>query len=112
MESIVIDGVKYVSEQPVDPSKYVIVRTEHAGVFAGELESRTGGEAVIRQARRLWMWAGAATLSQMAIDGVSKPKECKFPEAVPSITVLGIIEILPCSAKARKSITEVPAWKA
>lgn len=49
--------------------KYVIVRTYSAGVFAGELESRTGQEVVLRNARRIWYWVGAATLSQLAMEG-------------------------------------------
>ena len=59
--------------------KYVIVRTYSAGVFAGELESRKGQEVVMRNARRLWYWDGAASLSQLAMEGTSKPQNCKFP---------------------------------
>ena len=43
--------------------KYVIVRTYSAGVFAGELESKNGQEVVLRNARRIWYWSGAASLS-------------------------------------------------
>ena len=62
--------------------KYVIVRTHSAGVFAGLLESRKGQEVVMRQARRLWYWQGAASLSQLAMEGVTAPDECKFPVAM------------------------------
>jgi len=44
--------------------KYVLVRTQSAGVFAGELESRNGQEVVLLNARRIWYWDGAASLSQ------------------------------------------------
>ena len=59
--------------------RYVIVRTYSAGVFAGNLESRNGREVVLRSARRIWYWDGAATLSQLAMEGTSKPENCKFP---------------------------------
>lgn len=59
--------------------KYVIVRTYSAGVFAGELESRTGQEVVLRNARRIWYWSGAASLSQLAMEGTKDPANCKFP---------------------------------
>ncbi len=90
----------------------VIVRTEKAGVFFCEIKERDGSEGVILNARRLYYWDGAATLSQMAVEGVKKPKNCKFTITVPEMTILGIIEILPCSDKAVKSIEGVDEWKA
>ena len=92
-------------------SKYVIVRTYSAGVFAGELESRTGQEVVLRNARRLWYWAGAASLSQLATSGTSRPNDCKFPVAVDRVELLQAIEILDVTADARKSIEAVPVWE-
>jgi hypothetical protein len=93
-------------------SKYVIVRTYSAGVFAGNLESREGQEVVLTDARRLWYWAGAASLSQLAVDGTSKPAECKFPVAVPRVELLQATEILDVSAKVEASIKAVAPWQA
>ena len=91
--------------------KYVICRTYSAGVFAGNLKSRDGKEATLTNARRLWYWAGAASLSQLAVTGTSKPKECKFPVAVPSVTLTEVIEILDVTPEAETSIQAVPEWK-
>lgn len=91
--------------------KYVIVRTYSAGVFAGNLESRKGQEVALNDARRLWYWAGAASLSQLAVDGTSKPSACKFPVAVPRVELLQAIEILDVSAKAEASIKAVAPWQ-
>ena len=91
--------------------RYVIVRTYSAGVFAGELESRNGREVVLTNARRLWYWAGAATLSQLAVKGTSKPEQCKFPVAVPRVELLEAIEILDVTPAARQSIEGVPTWQ-
>lgn len=90
--------------------RYVIVRTFSAGVFAGLLESRNGREVVLRDARRLWYWSGAASLSELAVRGVSRPGQCKFPCSVPRVELLEVIEILDCSHDARRSIEEVPVW--
>jgi hypothetical protein len=90
---------------------YVIVRTYSAGVFAGNLTARNGQEVTLENARRLWYWSGAASLSQLAVDGTSKPKDCKFPCEVPSIQLLQAIEILSVTAEAESSIKEVPIWK-
>ena len=97
----------------MDPTKgkYVICRTYSAGVFAGNLQSRDGKEATLKNARRLWYWAGAASLSQLAVTGTSKPKECKFPVAVPSVTLTEVIEILDVTPEAETSIQAVPEWK-
>lgn len=89
---------------------YKIVRTYSAGVFAGYLESRKGREVVLRQARRLWKWAGAATLSQLAVDGPQLPDDCKFPCEVDRVELLEVIEILDVTENARLKIAEVKAW--
>lgn len=92
--------------------KYVIVRTYSAGVFAGHLKSRKGREVVLTDARRLWYWVGAASLSQLAQSGSSNPAGCKFPEPVASITLLEAIEILDVTPVAQKKILETQIWKA
>ena len=97
---------------PAEWGQYVIVRTYSAGVFAGYLEKRNGKEGTIRKARRLWMWYGAASLSQLAVDGVSLPNECKFPCEVDKIEVTEIVEVVYTTEKARLSIASVPIWKA
>ena len=92
--------------------KYVIARTQSAGVFAGTMESRKGKECVLTNARRLWYWAGAASLSQLAVTGTTKPADCKFPVAVDRIELLQAIEILEVTPAARESIEGVPTWQA
>jgi hypothetical protein len=91
--------------------KYVIVRTYSAGVFAGNLVSRKGQEVVMADARRLWYWRGAATLSQLATDGTMEPDGCKFPTPIARVELLQVIEILDVTAKAEASIKAVPVWK-
>ncbi len=93
-------------------NKYVIVRTYSAGVFAGTLESRDGKEVVLCDARRLWYWAGAASLSQLATSGTSNPSLCKFPVAVSRVTLTEAIEIIDVSDEARASIQGVKIWSA
>lgn len=89
---------------------YVIVRTHSAGVFAGLLDSRKGQEVVLLNARRLWYWSGAASLSQLAVDGVKNPLLCKFPCVVQRVELLQAIEILSVTPDARRSIEGVPIW--
>ena len=118
VNEISINGVAYVRKDAqqkeaelLDGMPYVIVRTYSAGVFAGYLSSKIGQEVIIKRARRLWYWSGAASLSQLSVDGVAKSNDCKFPCEVDSVNLLQAIEILPCTAKAQKTISEVATWK-
>lgn len=118
VNELTINGVKYVKESAlqstaprVDGLEAVIIRSQNAGVFYGYLESRKGDEVVLRQSRRVWYWSGAASLSQLAVDGTSKPKDCKFPVAVDRHTILQVIEVLPLTAKAKKSLDGVAVWQ-
>ena len=116
-EKIMIDGVEYVRKdaiketaQKLDGMDYVIVRTYSAGVFAGYLKSQEGKEAVVYNARRIWYWDGAASLSQLAVDGTNKPENCKFTVEVEITRLTEVIEILSVTEKARQSIQGVSTW--
>lgn len=111
MNEITVNGVVYVQKDAPKESDYKIVRTQSAGVFAGYIESRNGQEVVMRSARRIWYWEGAASLSQLAMSGTSLPKKCKFPESVDRVELLQAIEILDVTETAKKSIESVPVWK-
>ena len=96
----------------IKTGNYVIVRTYSAGVFAGTLKSRNGQEITLANARRIWKWAGAASLSELAAKGTKSPGECKFPVEVSEVLLLQSIEILAVTAAAKKSIQAVPIWTA
>jgi len=88
-----------------------MVRTQLAGVFAGTVARREGSEAELTGARRIWYWDGAASLSQLATNGTTKPSGCKFPCEVDEVLLVGVIEIIPITDKAKASIASVPEWK-
>ena len=117
---IEINGKKYVLKSSIKETKlaapnknmpYVIVRTYSAGVFAGYIGKRIGGEAKVYNARRIYYWDGAATLSQLSQNGTTKPENCKFPCEVPFVELINIIEVLPCTEKAKISIQGVKVWQ-
>lgn len=95
--------------------KKVIIRASRAGVFFGTLKEKNdtpaGVEVVLENSRRLWYWSGAASLSQLATEGVKNPSECKFTVTVPEHNVMQVIEIIPCSDEAIKSIEAVKVWR-
>lgn len=89
----------------------VIIRAENAGVFYGTMNAKKGTEVELVDCRRIWYWEGAASLSELALSGVTRPEVCKFTVVVPSIIITGVIEIIPCSEQAIISIESVPVWK-
>lgn len=95
--------------------KKVIIRADRAGVFYGTLVSKTdsvsGTEVELKDCRRIWYWDGAASISQLAVEGTTNPQKCKFTVTVPSISVMQVIEIIPCTEKAINSIESVSVWK-
>lgn len=91
--------------------KYVIVRGDRSGVFAGTLVSQEGQRVVLKDCRRLWYWSGAASISQIATEGVKNPRSCKFTVTVDEIAILDAIEIIPTTAAAEVNIKGVPVWK-
>jgi len=121
-KSIIVDGVKYISESEIKNGTthiknkigltYCIVRTYSAGVFAGWIDRRLRGkERTIINSRRIWYWSGAMSLSQLANDGTNDPNNCKFSQIVPEIDLTEIIEVIPCSVKAKESIGGVIIWE-
>ncbi|CAK0749248.1 conserved hypothetical protein [Gammaproteobacteria bacterium] len=118
VKEISINGIAYVKKEDVgqkaeslDGMPYQIVRTYSAGVFAGYVASRNGQEVVVKKARRLWYWEGAASLSQLAQEGTSKPSGCKFPCEVDTILLTQAVELLDVTEKAKKSIASVKVWQ-
>lgn len=91
--------------------KKVIVRGDRSGVFFGTLTARNGREVKLERCRRLWYWDGAASISQLAVDGTTNPQGCKFTVTVDSILILDAIEIIVCEDKAASKIEKVKEWK-
>lgn len=92
-------------------NKKVIVRGDRSGVFFGTLVKKEGCEVTLENCRRLWYWAGAASISQLAVDGTTRAEDCKFTVVVSNVVILDAIEINLCSEKAIENLEGVEAWK-
>lgn len=90
----------------------VIIRANRAGVFYGTIVRKDGDEVELTNCRRIWYWDGAASISELAVHGTIKPGQCKFSVTVESITILGVIEIIPVTKEAAQSIEAVKVWRA
>jgi hypothetical protein len=116
-ETIKIDNVEYVRAdkytpaEKIDGLEYCIIRTYSAGCFAGYVKERDGQEAIILNARRLWYWSGASSLSQLAMEGVKNPDDCKFAMEVPKVILTNVIEVIEATEEAKQNINDVSVWK-
>ena len=95
--------------------KKVIIRSYGAGVFFGTLseaeQQHDKWTVCLLNCRRLWQWAGACSITQLAVDGTTWPDDCRFTLTEPSIIVSSVIEIHGCSEKSINSIESVKEWK-
>lgn len=120
--SVIISGVEYVPVGSVPTTlvkdettglPYVIIRTYSAGVHMGYLKAKestlAGMEVELINTRRLYKWAGALTISELAAIGTTNPSGCQFTMEIPSITLVAI-EIVPVTETAFNSLTNVPVW--
>ena len=91
----------------------VIIRTYSAGVHFGTLVSEEKGEGgyhvILENSRRIWKWAGANSLSELATIGTGNPEECNFSIPVRKIK-LHAIEIIYMTDRAVESIEGVKNW--
>ena len=120
MDTVTINGVEYVRKdsvkneaQTLDGKPFVIVRSTTASPFFGYLESEdlVNKTATLVNARRIYEWYGAATLSQLAESGTSKPDKCKFPAPV-KVRVSNVHELYYATEEARVNLESVKVWKA
>lgn len=122
INEVEVNGVKYVRKDSlsnkaptIDGFKPVLVRSYAAGVHFGYLAEETftpSGKVVkLVKTRRVWYWDGAASLSQMALEGVSKPQNCKISVEVSENEIVNVIETLPLTEKALDSLYKIAPWK-
>jgi len=98
----------------MESKKFYIIRTYSAGVWFGNIKVLNENSVILVNARRLWYWSGAASLSQLAVEGTKKPNDCKFTITITDeegVYLPQIIEVLPCTKEAVENINSVKEWK-
>jgi hypothetical protein len=97
---------KAVKKSTKKKAPYVIIRSDRAGVFAGELDSKNGTEVTLNACRRLWYWKAQSgvALSGVAMSGLASG--CKIDTETNGHSISGVLEVIPCSAMAEASIRD------
>ena len=122
INELTINGVTYVqkgTENKMDPCinglKAVLIRSYAAGVHFGYLKeekfTKAGKVVTLVNTRRVWYWVGAASLSQMALEGVNKPENCKFSVVIDENEIVNVIETIPLTEKAVTNLFGIAIWK-
>lgn len=114
---LIVNGITYVRKDKSnaainkDGKPFVIVRGDRSGVYFGWLESIEGKEAVLLDARNAWYWSGAASVMQMAMEGVKNKSSCKFTMPVPKLKLTDVIQLVECTEEAEENLKSVQIWK-
>jgi len=119
-----VNGVDYVPKDSVKSSvpaekvkglERVVIRSYGAGVFYGYLKEKkaelNGVNVILLRAKRIHHWKGACSLTQLAMEGVKNPQECRITDAIDSEFIANVIEILPLTKDAEKNLDGVELWK-
>ena len=90
--------------------KYVIVRSNLAGVFFGILTNKQGDELTVSNARKFYYFSGANTVEDLAAQGPLNKENCKLTIEIEEIVISKFEQILPCTLNAINQIKTIPVW--
>ena len=79
-----------------------VIRTCNAGVHFGTVESHNGQQVVLVNARRIYYWEKAFTLSYVAKHGIGG--DSKVSCVVDEILLTDALELIPMSEKSTKNL--------
>lgn len=86
-----------------------IVRGYASGVFCGVITKQEGRMVEIKDCRRLWSWKASESISLSAVATVGVDvQKSRFPQTVPTMTVMDALEIIPALPDALASIDACP----
>jgi hypothetical protein len=88
-----------------------IVRTDRAGVFYGEVKSKTKDAIVMTNVRKIFYWNGACAVEELALNGTKLPNDCKLTVTIPEMEIASPIQIIPCSKESVKILNSIAIWK-
>ena len=89
-------------------SRYVIVRDNRAGVYAG-LKLRVSGKTVLRNARHIYYWKGRISTTDIAARGLTDPG-CRVSAPARRIELFDVVQINDCTPEARKLLEGIASW--
>ena len=121
-DELEINGTIYIKKDKQLPlakelngMKYVLVVSQGGGIHIGYMEKedyRPSGKFVtLRNTRWIKYWEGAASVSQLALLGTSKPASCQISVELDSNEIGNILETIIVSEEAKNILNSVAIWK-
>jgi hypothetical protein len=105
---LIFNKEKMIGKNLID--KICMCRTYSAGVHYGIVSERDGKEVLLKKSRRVHYWDGAASLSQLAIEGSKKIDNCRIAIEIPEILITEVVEVIPMTPEAVENL-EGSQWK-
>jgi hypothetical protein len=120
-----VNGIEYVRKdsipkstnlaKPKNKMPFVMIRAYGSGVHFGYLKSKkpVGDMYAVElvDSRRVYKWAGACSLSQLALEGTKDSGNCQIAVIIPEIEISGVIEIIPITTEAKENLEKIAVWK-
>ena len=91
-------------------NKKIIARIDRAGVFHGTLDYIDNEIIRLKDARRIYYWNGALSVTDIAAKGITGGK-VTIPVSTVEFMSGKIVELNECSDEATKSIESIKPWK-
>lgn len=91
-------------------NNYYIVRADRAGVFFGQIKSKTPDSVVMTDVRKIHYWDGAAAVEQISQDGVNQ-SQSRLTVTIREMEIAGPIQVIPCTEKAVTNLKGCKEWK-
>lgn len=88
---------------------YYIVRADRAGVFFGQIESKTKESVVMTGVRKIHYWDGACAVEQISQTGVNN--NSRVTVVVPKMEIADPIQIIECTESATDNLLKQKEWK-
>lgn len=95
----------------INKDQKYIVRTDRAGVFYGNITEANKDSVTMTNVRKVFYWDGACAVEELALNGTTKPKNCKLTVTVDEMQISSPIQIIPCTEKAIASLDGVAVWQ-
>jgi hypothetical protein len=93
----------------MENENYYIVRSDRAGVFFGQIESKTEKSVIMKNVRKIHYWEGAAAVEQISQSGVGSGS--RLTVTVPKMEIAHPIQIIECTANATANLLKQKEWK-
>ena len=90
--------------------KKIIARIDRAGVFHGTLDHIDNEIMRLKDARRIYYWNGALSVTDIAAKGITGGK-VTIPVTTVEFMSDNVVELNECSEEASKSIEAIKPWK-